>query len=103
MTDINAIQLINQMRELAGKAGGVESVSSNDNQFNSVFASALGQVNDMSKQADALKVQYEMGNPDVSLADVMVASQKASLGFEAAVRVRNKVVTAYQEIMNMPV
>ena len=103
MSDMNTIQLINQMRDLAERAGGPSGPSSNDGAFQSLFASALGQVNDLTQQADAMKVQYEMGDPDVSLADVMVAGQKATLGFEATVRVRNKVVQAYQDIMNMPV
>jgi flagellar hook-basal body complex protein FliE len=44
-----------------------------------------------------------MENPDVGLEETMIAMQKASLGFQAAVQVRNKVVQAYNDIMNMNV
>ncbi|KTD78412.1 flagellar hook-basal body complex protein FliE [Legionella waltersii] len=104
MTDINTVNLINQLRAMAAQAEGpkVDS-SSNQMQFSMVFQQALDQVNNLSQNADNLKSKFEMGDPNVSLAEVMVASQKSNLGFEAAVRVRNKFVQAYQEIMNMPV
>ncbi|MGB7214496.1 MAG: flagellar hook-basal body complex protein FliE, partial [Gammaproteobacteria bacterium] len=47
--------------------------------------------------------RFEQGAPDVSLVDVMVSMQKASLQFEAITQVRNRVIAAYQEIMNMQV
>jgi flagellar hook-basal body complex protein FliE len=104
MTDMNTINLINQLRAMAAQAEGskVEG-GSNQMQFSMVFQQALDQVNNLSQDADNLKTKFEMGDPNVSLAEVMVASQKSNLGFEAAVRVRNKFVQAYQEIMNMPV
>jgi len=44
-----------------------------------------------------------MGDPNVSLADAMIASQKASVAFQATVQVRNKLVAAYEEVMRMSV
>jgi flagellar hook-basal body complex protein FliE len=44
-----------------------------------------------------------MGDPNVNLVDVMIASQKASVAFEATVQVRNKMVEAYQEVMRMSI
>ncbi len=46
---------------------------------------------------------FEVGDPNVSLADVMIQSQKSSVSFQALVEVRNKLLSAYQEVMNMPV
>ena len=46
---------------------------------------------------------FEMGDPNVDLADTMLALQKSSLSFQALSQVRNKLVSAYQEIMNMQV
>ncbi len=43
-----------------------------------------------------------MGDQDVSLAEVMIASQKASVSFQAMLQVRNKLVDAYKDVMNMP-
>lgn len=69
--------------------------------FNAV-QSALDRVNDSSKKADAMADAYERGE-EVPLTDVVLAMQKSSLAFEATLQVRNKVMKAYEEIMNMPV
>jgi flagellar hook-basal body complex protein FliE len=62
----------------------------------------VDQVNDQDVKADALGEAYQRGE-DVPLTDVVLSMQKASLSFEATLQVRNKVVKAYEEIMNMPV
>ena len=69
--------------------------------FNAV-QSALDRVNDADRKADAMADAYERGE-DVPLTDVVLAMQKSSLAFEATLQVRNKVMKAYEEIMNMPV
>ena len=48
-------------------------------------------------------VLFGIGDDKVSLSDVMISMQKASIGFQATVQVRNKLVSAYHEIMNMQV
>jgi flagellar hook-basal body complex protein FliE len=104
MTDVNTVSLINQMRSLANKAEGTSVESSTvGTSFSQVMQQALGKVNDLSQTSDGLKARFEMGDPNLSLADVMVAGQKSSLAFEAALRVRNKAVQAYQDIMGMPI
>lgn len=105
MTDINTVNLLNQMRAMASQAEGSAVLPGAVDQvpFKSVFENALDKVNDLSQASDGLKTRYELGDPNVSLGEVMIASQKSSLGFEATVRVRNKLVQAYQDIMNMPV
>lgn len=103
MTDINTANLINQIRAMTSQAEGMSIEHANEAGFGNIFKQALGQVNNLTHQADALKMKFELGDPTANLGEVMIASQKANLGFEAAVRVRNKVVEAYQEIMNMPV
>jgi len=55
------------------------------------------------KTAEADQLAFQSGSPDANLQDVMVSLQKASLSFQTMVQVRNKLVTAYQEIMNMQV
>jgi flagellar hook-basal body complex protein FliE len=62
----------------------------------------VDKVNEQDVQADALGEAYQRGE-DVPLTDVVLSMQKASLSFEATLQVRNKVVKAYEEIMNMPV
>ncbi len=104
MNDINTVNLLNQIQSMAAKAeGSIGKTDANQPSFSKVFQQALNQVNDLSQTADGLKTRFELGDPNVSLGEVMIASQKSSLGFEAALRVRNKVVQAYQDIMNMPV
>ncbi|MGC9236726.1 MAG: flagellar hook-basal body complex protein FliE [Thiomonas sp.] len=69
--------------------------------FAATLKSALDGVNGALQQANALQQQFVSGTGDVSLSDVMLASQKASLSFQAALQVRNKLVSAYQDIMNI--
>jgi len=71
--------------------------------FGEVMAQAVNKVNETQKASGALAKAYEQGAPGVDITDVMVASQKASVSFQAAVQVRNKLVEAYRDIMNMPI
>jgi flagellar hook-basal body complex protein FliE len=103
MSEINSLSLINQMRIMAEQARGQAQEVVNTNQsFSNVMQKAIDSVNDYQQQSSELKNRYELGDPQVSLGEVMVASQKSSIAFEATLRVRNKVVQAYQDIMNMP-
>jgi flagellar hook-basal body complex protein FliE len=70
--------------------------------FNELLHQAIGSVNEVQQQAGALATAYEKGDTQVSLAQVMVASQKASVSFQALTQVRNRLVDAYKDIMNMP-
>lgn len=71
--------------------------------FAAVLKNGLDQVNAAQQQARASATAFEQGKPGVDLAQTMLDMQKASISFRAAVEVRNKLVNAYQEIMNMPV
>ena len=50
-----------------------------------------------------MQTAFDMGDPNLSLADVMIAKEKSGIAFEATMQVRNKVLEAYKTIMNMPV
>lgn len=71
--------------------------------FSATFKSALDQVNQTQGKAEVLAREFQLGNPGVSLEESMIALQKSSLSFQFLVQVRNKVVTAYHDIMNLPV
>jgi flagellar hook-basal body complex protein FliE len=71
--------------------------------FADALKSSLDQVNDSQVKADALGKAFTSGDDKVSLSDVMISMQKASIGLQATVQVRNKLVSAYHEIMNMQV
>ncbi len=57
----------------------------------------------LSQASTAMANAFEVGQSGVDLTDVMIASQKASVSFQAMTQVRNKLVQAYQDIMQMPV
>ena len=71
--------------------------------FTSVFKNSLDQVNSMQKTAQATAQRFEMGDTTVSLSDAMISLQKSSIALQQTVQVRNKLVSAYQEIMSMGV
>ena len=71
--------------------------------FGSAFKGALDKVSARQSTADQLQRRFQLGDPQVSLEETMLASQSASLSFQALVQVRNRVVSAYQDIMNMQI
>jgi len=95
-----AAQDIGDMRARAGVEIG------NDNKtpdFGQLMEAAVNKVNSTQKAAGALQNAYQTGDPNVDITEVMVASQKASVSFQAMLQVRNKLVEAYRDVMNMPI
>ena len=70
--------------------------------FTQMVSGALEHVNKVSTEADRLQAAYERGE-DLPLTDVVLGMQKSSIAFEATLQIRNKVLKAYEEILNMPV
>lgn len=71
--------------------------------FSDLLKRSLSQVNEVQQKASSLGQAFEAGDPNVSVADLMVAMQKSSISLQATSQVRNKLVAAYQEIMSMQV
>lgn len=71
--------------------------------FGDLLAKSVQSVSEVQKNAAQLAESFERGDTNVSLAEVMVASQKADVSFTAMVEVRNKMIDAYQEVMRMSV
>lgn len=71
--------------------------------FASALKTSLDQVNSVQTKADQLGQRFVAGDDSVNLSDVMISMQKANISLQATVQVRNKLVAAYQEIMNMNV
>lgn len=71
--------------------------------FPGEFKAALQSVSQAQNTAGAMQQQVQMENPKVSLEETMVAIQKAQIGFQATLHVRNRMVQAYTDIMNMQV
>ncbi len=85
----------------AGRAGGVN--ESTKVSFSDSLKKILDSVNDQQSKADDMSKRFALGDDNVNLSDVMIERQKASLSLQATVQVRNKLVSAYHEIMNMQV
>jgi flagellar hook-basal body complex protein FliE len=106
MNEVNMDQLLVQMRAMSDKASNINQTAvekGNSPDFSNMFKSAINEVNATSQNASELAKQFELGNPDIDVTDVMVNLQKASVSFQAMTQVRNRLVSAYQEIMNMSV
>lgn len=71
--------------------------------FGDMLGQAINTVNEMQLDSKNKQIAFEMGDKSLSLADVMVTKEKSGIAFEATVQVRNKVMEAYKQIMNMPV
>ena len=71
--------------------------------FQQSLTNALDKVNQTQANASSLQQAFEMGDPRADLARVMVAMQQSQVAFRATVEVRNRLVQAYQDVMNMPV
>ncbi len=71
--------------------------------FAELMQSAVDNVNAAQKGSAALKKAFELGEAGVDLPQVMVASQKASIAFDAIVQVRKKLLEAYKDVMSMQV
>ena len=106
---INNIQnnLLGQMQALEAMAQGqtqkLEAKTEQTTSFGALIEQAINQVNETQGQAGELRKAFEMGDSQVSLSEVMIAAQKSSISFQALTEVRNKLLTAYQDVMNMPV
>lgn len=90
--------------DLALKDVGIGQTVKIDNPgFGNLLKQAVDAVNDTQMKSAELQTAYEMGDPSVDLTEVMIQMQKSSVSFEAMTQVRNRMVTAYQDIMNMPI
>lgn len=87
-----------------GQTAGVGAAESSTKvSFSDALKNSLQNVSDAQNQADEMGQKFTAGDNSVSLSDTMIAMQKASINFQATIQVRNKLVTAYHDIMNMQV
>jgi flagellar hook-basal body complex protein FliE len=103
-------QMISQLRAVAAQAASSPlnaaaqaTTSAGAPDFSTMLHAALNEVNSASKEADKMTERFELGDSNANLQDVVMSLQKASVSFQTMVQVRNKLVSAYQEIMNMQV
>lgn len=96
--------MITRMRMLASQmnAENISSQGSKETAFSDSLMQSINKVNELQSVARDKTVRFEEGE-DISLTEVMIAKERASIAFEATLQIRNKVLSAYQEIMQMPV
>jgi flagellar hook-basal body complex protein FliE len=107
MTSIDPTSLLNMRSTILSQNNALQKaaghgVAAVDSTFGSTMVDALKQVNAQQNEASALSESYERGDTN-DIVGVMIARQKALVGFEATLQVRNKLLSAYRDIMNMPV
>lgn len=83
--------------DIVNQSSDTEKVS-----FADLLKQAVDSVNETQARSSELQTAYQMGDTSVDITQVMIQMQKASVSFEAMTQVRNRLVSAYQDIMNMP-
>ncbi|MCP4409096.1 MAG: flagellar hook-basal body complex protein FliE [Gammaproteobacteria bacterium] len=105
MSEIGIDSVLQQIRSLSGeiKDGSSQQVEATKQaDFSNLLKQSIDQVNELQQQSVSLSEGFEKGDANVSLAQVMISDQKAGLAFQALTQVRNHLLSAYQDVMNMP-
>jgi flagellar hook-basal body complex protein FliE len=104
-SQMNQNQRVEQDQSVRGRIDGPRQVDQTreTSNFGDMLGKAVNSVNEVQQHAGALQTAYDMGDPNVDITRVMIAAQKSSVSFEALTQVRNRVVRAYEDIMNMPI
>lgn len=71
--------------------------------FGDALKASLGEVARTQNEATKLSRDFTVGDPNTNLQDVVISMQKSTIAFQQAIQVRNKLVQAYQDVMNMQV
>jgi flagellar hook-basal body complex protein FliE len=109
ISKVDIAETLGRIRALSTQSKASEAASIKDAkpaEFNQLFDIAkhsVAEINNTQLQSEALKSSYLSGDPKVSISQVMVSSMQSKLAFEGLLVVRNKLLDAYKEIMNMPV
>ena len=99
-------QMLNVLRTTAAQASGKtadSTTTSGSTDFAQVLKGSIDKVNQTQQGADQMAEKLAAGDTSQNLHEVMIALQTASVSFQEMVQVRNKLVSAYQDVMNMSV
>ena len=103
----NVDQVLAEMRRLTEVAQStpaeLDKSQSTGGDFASLLKQSVDEVNSLQQTAGKMRDAFSAGDPSVDVTEVMVALQKAGVAFQAMTEVRNRLVSAYQEIMSMQV
>jgi flagellar hook-basal body complex protein FliE len=89
--------------QAAGKPGEPQAAAAGGTDFAQVLKNAIEQVNQTQQQAEDMAAKFAAGDGNTNLHEVMMSLQKANVSFQEMVQVRNRLVTAYHDVMNMQV
>lgn len=108
MDRISVENVLNQIRAMQEMAAGRPSATAapqaaESGGFSAALQAQIEQVNGAQNQATKMAQAFESGTADVNLQDVMISMQKANISFQTMIQVRNRVVSAYQDMMNMQI
>jgi flagellar hook-basal body complex protein FliE len=107
MNDIDVNRVLAQIRTLSAQAAGKPAAqavpAATAAGFDKLIGGAINKVNDAQHASMQMQKAFELGDPSADLASVMIAQAKAQVSFKAMSEVRNRLVSAYQDIMNMPI
>jgi len=109
MTIGNIHSVLQQMQALASQAAGESArgkqvdTAVGEGGFAAELHASIARINQLQSVSRSQAEAFQLGDPHVSLNDVVVDMQKASIAFQMGVQVRNRLVTAYKDIMNMQV
>lgn len=108
MSSIDVNHVLTQIRALQTQIGqrpaaSVTPAAAQPSGFATLLQGAVNRVNEAQQDSSRLQQTFAAGDPNTDLSTVMVAGARAQLQFKAMVEVRNRLVSAYQDIMNMPI
>lgn len=110
MNDLAINSVLSQMRALRTQSTGLGAVGGSTPangaapaNFSDTLKGAIRGVAEAQNNSSSLATRFELGDDTVNLSDVMLAGAKSQVQFRGAVEVRNRLVSAYQDIMNMPI
>lgn len=89
--------------QASGRANEAQAPAAGGADFAQVLKNTIDQVNQTQQQAEDMAAKFAAGDGNANLHEVMISLQKANLSFQEMVQVRNKLVTAYHDVMNMQV
>lgn len=112
MSTVDTKSLLLQMQSLVNQSQGMQGANSaahatesvekaGENPFGELLAQSINAVSEQQNASAEMKKAFERGE-DIELSEVMLQAQKASLSFQAMTQVRNKLVDAYKDVINMP-
>ncbi|HDS1745538.1 flagellar hook-basal body complex protein FliE [Pseudomonas putida] len=98
----DALQQLSSLAEQA-QGGSANRLSQAAGSFAGELQASLQRINQLQQTASSRTNAFQAGSSEVSLVDVMADSQKASVAFQMGVQVRNRLLTAYKDVMAMQV